>query len=400
MGRVIPVIHPDGLYHAFVPAPIPRQLTLEPATVMALAGAATALGRLAGAGRLLPNPHILVNPYVAREAVSSSRIEGTQASLSDVFGARAEGQARREDVEEVQNYVQALQTGLVRLETLPISKRLVREIHAILLEGVRGRERTPGEFRRGQNFIGSPDDRPQTATFVPPPAGEEMERALADWESFHHEHIQMPVLIRCALLHYQFETIHPFWDGNGRLGRLLIVFFLVAQGELPSPLLYLSSFFEQRRSEYTDHLQAVRERGELQEWLQFFLTGVEQQASDAVTRAERLADLRETYRQRLAGSRSRAGEVVDLLFDNPIMSAPLVVERLGVTNQGAQNLLRQLEGWGILQPVSGLASRRRRWLAPEIFDVIAREPAPARLPGPVEATQWERQRTGAAAATS
>jgi Fic family protein len=338
--------------------------------VSALSRADLALGRLAGAGRLLPNPHILVSPYVLREAVSSSAIEGTQASVSDVYEAAAEGDSRG-DVAEVRNYISALNAGLERLPDLPISKRLVADIHGILLSGVRGRERTPGQFRTSQNFIGSPDDRPQTAIFVPPPPGEDMERALADWERFVHDEIEMPLLVRCALLHYAFETIHPFLDGNGRLGRLLIVFFLVEKQALPSPLLYLSAFFEQNRNEYTARLQGIRERGELQEWLRFFMRGVEVQAVDAVERAERLADLRERYRHQLAGVRSRAAEVVDLLFENPIATGPFVSERLGMTWQGAKNLLEQLNAKGIVRqfraPTGG---GRRSWIADEILRAV------------------------------
>lgn len=368
-GHLRQVIGPDGPYEAFVPEPIPRAVSLDGATVFALSKADLALGRLAGAGRLLPNPHILVNPYIIREAVSSSAIEGTQASVSDVYEAAAEGTSRG-DVAEVRNYVEALQRGLSRLPELPISKRLVAEIHGILLTGVRGRERTPGRFRTSQNFIGSPDDRPQTAIFVPPPPGEDMERALADWERFSHEDLEMPLLIRCALLHYAFETIHPFLDGNGRLGRLLIVFFLLEKQVLPSPLLYLSAYFERNRTEYTSRLQAIREAGELQLWLRFFLRGIEVQAADAVERAERLADLRERYRRQLAGSRSRAAEVVDLLFENPIATGPFVSERLGMTWQGAKNLLEQLEREGIVRPYRSPAGARRSWIAADLLEAV------------------------------
>ncbi len=368
-GHLQPVISPDGPYDAFVPEPLPREVVLDARTVAVLSRADLALGRLAGAGRLLPNPHILVNPYMTREAVSSSAIEGTQASVSDVYEAVAEGSARG-DVAEVTNYIRALVSGLERLPDLPISKRLVAEIHGVLLKGVRGRQRTPGAFRTTQNFIGSADDRPQTAIFVPPPPGEPMERALADWERFVHDEGQMPLLIRCALMHYGFETIHPFLDGNGRLGRLLIVFFLVERGALPSPLLYLSTFFEQNRQDYTARLQGIRERGELQEWLRFFLHGVEVQAADAVQRAERLADLRERYRRQLAGKRSRVAEVVDLLFETPVASGPLVSERLGMTWQGAKNLLQQLEAAGIVKPFRMRPGGRRNWIAEEILAAV------------------------------
>ncbi|MGH2719630.1 MAG: Fic family protein [Actinomycetota bacterium] len=334
LGRVVKGPGPWG-FHAFVPAPIPRALTLQPDTVLALSAADRALGRLAGAGRLLPNPHILVDPYVAREAVASSRIEGTQASLSEVLQADAVGhEGSGPDVEEVRNYVDALNTGLRRLKELPLCLRLIREVHAVLLEGVRGRDRSPGEFRRTPNWIGSPTDTPDNATFVPP-LSDEMERALDDLERYLNEDIRLPVLVRCALVHYQFETIHPFLDGNGRLGRLLAVFYLVQQAVLPQPLLYLSAYFEDHRVEYYDRLQAVRERGEIQQWLQFFLTAVGVQATDAVERAERLADLRERYRRDLAAVRSRAPEVVDLLMANPFITVRRVRQSLQVSQPGA-----------------------------------------------------------------
>jgi Fic family protein len=252
---------------------------------------------------LLPDPHLLVNAYITREAVSSSRIEGTQASVTEVFDAAATGETKRDDIREVRNYVAALNHGVRRLndDDFPISLRLIKEMHKILLTGVRGQDKTPGEFRTSQNWINSPDNRPETATFVPPPV-HEMWQALDDWEKYlHDEAPRLPLLVRCALLHYQFETIHPFLDGNGRLGRLFIVLYLTDRGRLPTPLLYLSSYFDQRKGDYYDRLQYVRERGEVTEWLQFFLDGVAMQATDAVERAEQLSDLREYYRSRLQG---------------------------------------------------------------------------------------------------
>ena len=254
-------------FYSFVPSPIPRRLQLDGDTVLALSRADTAIGRLAGAGRLLPNPHLLVNPYMTREAVASSGIEGTQTSVSEVLEANATGQSLPDsDVREVQNYIAALTEGLRRLAEIPLCLRLLREVHAVLLRGVRGQERQPGEFRTSPNWIGSPTDTPDNATFVPP-LPDDMWRSLDDLEQFLNEHVPLPVLIRCALLHYQFETIHPFLDGNGRLGRLLAVFYLVQQEVLPQPLLCLSPYFEDHRSEYYQRIQAVREQGRIQEWL-------------------------------------------------------------------------------------------------------------------------------------
>jgi Fic family protein len=328
-------------YVAFVPEALPKDLPLDPKTSMALSIADSSLGRLAGVGRILPAPHLLFLPYLTREAVASSRIEGTQASISDVFEARATGDSGSADVKEVANYIAALNHGIDRLASLPVSTRLIREMHQILLTDVRGQERTPGELRLSQNWIGS--DRPSTALFVPPTV-EDMKPALSDWEHYAHDQDpDLPLLIRTALLHYQFETIHPFLDGNGRLGRLFVVLYLVEQGVIPAPLLPLSAALERRRSEYYERLQAVRERGEIQEWLRFFLNVVADTATDSITRAERLVDLREGYLARLAGSRSRANEVVDLIMSTPVITTRQVADQLGVSVVGAGNLLRQLK---------------------------------------------------------
>ena len=369
-------------FFRFVPEPIPRTLSLDSDTILALSAADTALGRLAGAGRLLPNPHLLVNPYVTREAVASSRIEGTQASLSEVLEASATGLSTPgSDVQEVQNYIAAFNSGLRLLQSMPLCLRLIRDVHAVLMEGVRGQERSPGEFRSTPNWIGSPTDNPDNATYVPP-LPDEMGRLLDDLESFLNEDVRLPALVRCGLAHYQFETIHPFLDGNGRLGRLLCVFYLVQQDLLPQPLLYLSAYFETHRSEYYDRLQAVRERGQLQEWLQFFLTAVAHQATDAVERAERLADLREKYRRGLATTRSRASEVVELLMANPFVTVRNVQSELDITQPGALNLLRGIERRGWLREMGAIGRGGRVvWVAPEILAVIADlpdSPAPPR----------------------
>jgi Fic family protein len=358
-------------YRAFVPQPVPRELPLDPETVLRLSEADAALGRLAGAGRVLPDPHLLVNAYITREAVSSSRIEGTQASVTDVFDAAVTGETKRDDIREVRNYVDALEHGIRRLDGgFPISLRLIREMHEVLVRGVRGQERTPGEFRRSQNWIASPDNRPSTARFVPPPV-HEMWSALDDWEKYlHDESPRLPLLIRCALLHYQFETIHPFLDGNGRLGRLFIVLYLKERGRLPAPLLYLSSYFDQRKSDYYDRLQYLRERGEITEWLHFFLDGVAIQATDAVDRAELLWDLRETYRARLRGGRSRASEVVDLLFGSPILTVRYVQQQLSVSQPGALNLLRLLAEHRIVREVGQGSGVRHRWISDGVLEVL------------------------------
>ena len=361
-------------YEHYVPRPLPRHLELSVPTSRALSDADRALGRLAGAGRLLPNPHLLVNPYIITEALASSQIEGTQASLSEVLEAAADGEESQDiDIREVQNYIAAFEHARARLDDLPLSLRLLREAHAQLLRNVRGEEKTPGEFRSTQNWIGSPGRPLQEAIFVPPRHEPEMIDALQDWEAFLHERdSDLPPLVSCGLIHYQFETIHPFLDGNGRLGRLVIILYLIDIGELPEPLLYLSPYFERDRDAYYTLLQAVRERGELQEWLQYFLTGVAVQAKDAIDRAERLTDLQARYRAELAGDRSNASHLIDPLFANPFITTQRVMRVLGVTNAGANNVLRRLEDRGWLRKVHvGGRGGRITWVAQDIMDALS-----------------------------
>lgn len=355
----------------FSPKPLPREIPLSPESVYLLSQADAALGRLAGAGRLLPNPALLINPYLTQEAVSSTRIEGTETSLTEVFKATASAGETDDDVIEVENYVKAMWLGIERLRELPICLRLIKEIHKTLLQGARGKEKMPGEFRSSPVWIGSPTDSPETATYVPPLPGDELNESLADWEKFANEDLRMPTLIRCALLHYQFETIHPFLDGNGRLGRLLIVFFLMQQERISAPLLYISAYLERNRREYYDRLQAVRERGEMEEWIQFFLAATAKQAEESAQRTERLVDLREHYRAELAGNRSRAAEVVDLMFSNPIITARRVEMALKMTNQGARNLISGFEKRGWITHVGTFGrGGRAYWLASEIWSII------------------------------
>lgn len=375
-GRAVSTLG-TASYKAFVPAKLPKELTLTADVIMKLSDADAALGRLAGSGRLLPNPHLLVSAYVTKEAVSSSRIEGTQASVTEVFDAVVTGGAKRDDIKEVRNYIEALEHGVRRIEVddFPISLRLIKEMHRILLTGVRGQDKTPGEFRRTQNWIQSPDNRPDTARFVPPPK-DEMWDALDDWEKYcHDKYPRLPQLIRCALLHYQFETIHPFLDGNGRLGRLFITLYLMDRGRLPAPLLYLSAYFDARRDDYYDRLQYVRERGEINEWLLFFLDGVAVLATDAVERAEQMSDLREKYRSQLRGTSSRTVEAVDLLFASPILTVRYVQDQLKLSQPGATNLLRRLDAHGIVKEVGVGAGVRHRWYSDEILKVLDPERA-------------------------
>lgn len=349
-GRVVQT--PQG-YAAFVPAPLPPDLVYDPTLVLALSRADAALSELAGLGRTLPNPHLLIQPYVRREAVLSSRIEGTRADVADVLLDELvePGQAVEEDLREVRNYITALEYGIERLADLPLSLRLVREIHGKLLEGVRGNVATPGEFRRSQNWIGAPGSTLATAAYVPPPV-EHLMDCLSDWERFAHERDTLPELIQCALLHEQFEAIHPFLDGNGRVGRLLITLFLIERGRLDQPLLYLSEYIEAHRQGYYDSLQRVRTHADWRGWLLYFLEGVAVTAKKGVVQAGKLFTLREELREKLR-SKPRAVALLDALFDNPYVTALRVQELLEVSDPTARQVIAYLEREGVLVEKTG-----------------------------------------------
>jgi len=358
-------------YVAYFPAPVPRSLDLPAATVARLADAEASLGRLAGIGRLLPKPELLVKPYLLREALSSTRIEGTQASLAEVLEADATGGVPNADVEEVVNYIEAMRWGLGRLERLPMSTRLLREMHRRLMSGVRGRERAPGELRRTQNWIGAPGSTVETADFVPPPPSE-LAGLLSDWEVFANEESEMPLLAQNALLHSQFETIHPFLDGNGRLGRLLIVFFLVTRGRLPAPLLYLSTHLERHRDEYYSALQDIRESGNPVPWIELFLTAVQVEADDALRRGDRLIEVRERYLEVASAlSSPNAHALVDLICENPVMTARSVEARLAVSRPTALRLLRRMEEHGVLRASDAGQRGQRRYVAALLLDAVS-----------------------------
>ena len=349
-GRVL--LHATG-YHAFIPATLPPALTFDDDLVLMLSRADAALSELSGLGRVLPNPHLLISPLVRREAVQSSRIEGTQASLSDILldeATPAQAVAgNAADLREVHNYVTALEHGIDRLKDLPLSLRLVRELHGKLMTGVRGDKATPGEFRKSQNWIGPAGSNLMNAPYVPPPV-DEMTELLADWERYLHIRDRTPDLVQCAIMHEQFEAIHPFLDGNGRVGRLMITLFLIERGRLSQPLLYLSDFVERHRSDYYDLLQRVRTHGEWIPWLRYFLTGVEETARDAAGRARRLLELRE------AMMRQTERALVDQLFVNPYITISKAAEVLGVSQPTATKVLKKLEAVGVLKETT-----RRNW---------------------------------------
>lgn len=358
-------------YVAYFPGAIPRNLELPPPIVRLLGDAEGALGQLAGVGRLLPNPDLLIRPYLLREALSSSRIEGTQASLVEVLEADAAGEVPNPDIEEVVNYVLAMNSGIEQLQALPLSVRLLREIHRELMSGVRGQELAPGELRRTQNWIGAPGSTIETALFVPPPP-DELPDLLSDWERFANDDVELPILIQDALLHAQFETIHPFLDGNGRLGRLLVVFFLIARGRLPAPLLYLSAYLETHRDDYYAALQAIRESGDPNPWLEIFLSAVATQAGDAVTRTDRILDIREGYREIAGRTNSpNALGMVELICSNPIVTTKAAEGHLGVSRPTALRLLDWMKKQGILQETQAGARGQRRYVARAMMDALA-----------------------------
>jgi len=367
-------------YWAFIPSPLPPQLPIDWTLADHLSRADRALGELGGLARNLPNPHLLISPFLRREAVLSSRIEGTQASLSDLFFFEAADSARfmpdrqtPHDVREVANYVKALEYALKRLDELPLSLRLIRELHEILLSGVRGQHWTPGEFRSSQNWIGPPGSTLMEAVYVPPPP-QEMVEALGEFEKYLHAPSGLPPLIRIALVHYQFEAIHPFLDGNGRIGRLLISLLLCSEGLVPQPLLYISAFFERQRADYYRHLLHVSLAGQWTAWLIFFLEGVAQQSRDAIWRTAQLLSMWQSYRSRLQEARSSALllQLVDRLFQYPVLSVPGTTKALEITHRSATKLIERLVAARILTEVTG-RERNRLYVAQDIIKAMEAE---------------------------
>lgn len=361
-----------GEYWAFVPDPLPPPLDLEISTVNRLSSAERALGELNGIGQMLPNPYLLIGPFLRREAVSSSRIEGTATNFEQLllFEAVPANQSSTSDTQEVVNYVRALEYGLEQIESSPVSLELLCQVHERLLDSVRGEETHPGEFRTVQNRIGRLNQSFADSRYVPPPVAG-MHPALAAFEEFIQAADDIPFLIKFALAHYQFEAIHPFEDGNGRVGRLMISLLLCEHRYLFQPLLYLSSFFEKNREEYMTLLLRVSQHGDWKAWIDFFLEGVAEQSLDAVARSQRLLALRQEYRERMQSGRSSplAMQLVDELFARPAVTTPQARQYLGVTPVSAQRAIERLGSAGILREVTG-RRRNRVYMAPEIFAIL------------------------------
>ncbi len=365
-GTYVRQLTGEAQYRAFIPKPLPPdpQVDMDQEMWKLLSDADRALGRLDGVTEMLPNPNLFVAMYVRKEAVLSSQIEGTQASLVDILEFEADKATKGlpGDVGEVVNYVDAVNYGLQRLQELPLSLRLICEIHERLLSGVRGHERSPGAFRTSQNWIGPPGCSIADASFVPPPPAE-MVTALGHLERFLHDESPMPVLLKLGLVHSQFETIHPFLDGNGRVGRLLITFLLCQSEVLRKPLLYLSYYFKRNRQEYYDRLMAVRTRGDWEGWLKFFLRGTHEVAHQATDTARAIISLREHHHHLVREQiRGYAGlRLLDILYYQPIITVKRASETLEISNVAANKLVADFEAHALLARLG--ESKRNRVFA-------------------------------------
>ena len=366
----------EPAYWAYVPNPLPPKIEVDWELVNLLSKADSQLDALSDAGEALPHVHQLIGPLlIRREAVTSSRIENTQSGLDDLFLFEVDETEPLHvpDVTEVFNYVRAMEYGIKRLQELPISSRLICEIHGILMEGARGEYAAPGEMRTSQNWIGRPGCMLMDATYVPPPVPE-MKECCSDLEKYIHSEAKEPALIQCALVHYQFEAIHPFIDGNGRIGRLLITLMLLEKKLLSQPLLYLSDFFEQHRNEYYELLLNVSQKGDWKAWLTFFLNGVRQQSEDALETIQKLLDLQKRYRAVATGRRvpKSVNRLLDHLFTKPIVSISELSKAWKIPFPTIQRGVDYLIEKGIFREITG-QRRNRLFVAHEIFNTIMTE---------------------------
>lgn len=364
-------------YKAFIPKPLPPKppLKIEGDLQNLLSTADMALARLDGMAEILPNMDLFIAAYVKKEALLSSQIEGTQASLENLFEFESGDKLENvNDVREVVNYVKALNHGIERLDKLPMSLRLIKEIHSLLLENVRGSEKSRGEFKKSQNWIGPPGCTLNEATFIPPPPHETKE-AMGDLEHYMHARNRLPVLIDCALIHYQFETIHPFLDGNGRMGRLLITFYLYWKDVLHRPLLYLSYYFKKNRQEYYDRLNSVRENGNYEQWLEFFLKGVAETSVAAMETAKKILELQTAHRQMLWQKKISspiAVGILERLFYTPVISINDIADHFDISYPAASTLVSQFEKNGILKEITG-RKRDKRFAYDNYLKILTEE---------------------------
>lgn len=369
------LLQPEG-YRAFVPRPLPLSPPLQFDSMLQskLSLADRALARLDGISAVLPNPDLFIAMYVKKEALLSSQIEGTQASLEGVLEFESD-LTPRDDINEIRdvvNYIRALNMGIAELPRTGLSLNLLRSLHQTLLEGTRGARRNPGQFRTIQNWIGLSGASIREAIFVPPPPAE-LHRALAELEAFMNAPDELPPLIQIALIHYQFETIHPFLDGNGRMGRLLITLFLIARGILTKPLLYLSLFLKHRRQDYYDLLMRARLEGEIERWILFFLEGVSNTSAQAAQTAREIIALKDALFSRLYEHSSAsiyAVKLVELLFNHPLISVNTVIDSMHISKEAANEMVKRFEKIGILREITG-KQRYKRYLFKEYVDIIA-----------------------------
>ena len=366
-------------YKSFIPNPLPPEppIKYDDRFQFLLSEADRALARLDGVASVLPNPDLFIAMYTKKEALLSSQIEGTQASLEGVLAFEADWKPKDDinEIKEVVNYVKSMNYGIDRLRNndFPMSLRLIKEIHKILLKGVRGTSRRPGEFRKSQNWIGPPGGTINDAIFIPPPH-HQVDELMSNLEKFIHEKDNIPPLVKIGLIHAQFETIHPFLDGNGRIGRLLITFYLYWAGILNRPLLYLSNYLKKYRDKYYDYLMKIRLEGDWEEWLKFFLQGVAEISLEAASSAKEIIGLKdkltkELFKKKIGGT--HAVRLLDMLFEKPLISVSDIVMQLNVSRQTATQLVNRFNEAAILNEVSG-KKRYRKYLFADYIKIIAR----------------------------
>lgn len=362
-------------YKAFIPNPLPPEpiIKLNEELTQKLLRANFLTARLDGLGFTLPNTDLFISMYVKKEALLSSQIEGTQASLENLFEFESGMQIDNlNDVEQVVNYIKALNYGIKRLETFPMSLRLIKEIHSLVLHEARGQNKNPGEFKKTQNWIGSVNSNLNNAIFVPPPADESL-KAMGDLENYFYSDSKLPELINCALIHYQFETIHPFLDGNGRVGRLLITFYLYWKGVIERPLLYLSYFFKKNRQEYYDRLMIVRNKGDYEQWINFFLDGVIETADIAINDIKKILELQANDQKLLWEKRISSPLVIMIhnkLFYTPVVSIGDIQKLFDISYPTASNIVNQLIKIGILEETTG-QKRSKRYIYKKYMDILS-----------------------------